>query len=105
MALKDELLTDLYDVFFNEDEFAEQHLWNTTKITCIVDDDDLIKNYSSEFELLPKGSHMILAPAAEFSKKPTLAAAVRFDNAIYTIDEIEEQRGLYIIFLARGQTR
>ena len=105
MAIKDEFITDLYDVFFNDDEFAEDHLWNSTTIKCIVDDDDLMSKYSSEFELLPAGSHMILVPAAEFQSKPRIASAMKFDNVVYTLHEIKEQVGMYVIFLERGQQR
>lgn len=105
MAIKDEFITDLYDVFFSDDEFAEEHIWNNTKIKCIVDDDDLMAKYSSEFELLPAGSHMVFAPASEFTAKPRITSAVRFDNVVYTLHEIKEQVGMYVIFLERGQQR
>lgn len=101
MGFKDILESDL-NAFFEEDEFADTHLWNKNTIKAIVDDEALIMKYSSEFELLPKGSRCIMAPAKQFQKKPMVSEAIYFDKILYTVDEVQESAGVYTIFLARG---
>jgi len=101
-AFKDMVANDIESVFLNLDEFADKHLWDGKELVCVVDDDTMIEKYSAEFDLLPKGSHLVYASAASFEKRPQVSSVVRFDKIIYTIDEIEEQMGMYRIFLARG---
>lgn len=102
-AFRDMMHRDIDKVFLNLDDFADEHTWDGVKIKCVVDKDSLIKEYSSEFETLPRGSHLVYASAESFSKRPQVNAAVRFDNNIYTIDEVTDAVGMYIIYLARGR--
>lgn len=102
MGFKDILKRDLETTFFNLGEFAERHKFNNNVITAVIDDDTLMAKYSSEFESLPKGSHCIMTPIRCFAEKPAVNSAVRFDGGLYVIDEISEEAGMYIIFLARG---
>lgn len=103
-AFKDMVKKDIDSIFLNLDEFGEKHSWDGVELQCVVDDDTMIQQFSAEFDLLPKGSHLIYANADSFAKRPQVSSVVRFDKIIYTIDEIEEQMGMYRIFLARGKT-
>jgi len=96
MTFKEQLKADLQQTFFNTEEFGEEHIWDGQEIKAIVDSDDLIAKYSSEFE---KGSSLVMAPAYEFRKKPQTNAAIIFDGNYYVIDEIKEEAGMYAIFL------
>ena len=107
-AFKDMVKADIDSVFLNCDEFADTHEWNDGKgksytIKAVVDDDILIKQYSSEFEMLEKGSHMIFASAEGFHKQPKAGDAVYFDKNLYTVDEVDEDMGMLAIFLSRGK--
>lgn len=99
MTFKEQLQADLQQTFFNEEEFGEAHTWNGKKIIAIVDSDDLIAKYASEFEMLEKGSSLVMAPFSEFDKKPQTNAAIIFDGNYYVIDEVKEEAGMYAIFL------
>jgi len=107
-AFKDMVTADIEGVFINLDEFADEHTWNggsgaSYKIKAVLDDDILIKQYSSQFEFFGQDIHMIFSPAAGFKKKPKNGDAVRLDGNIYTVDRIEEDMGMYAIFLVRGK--
>ena len=99
MTFKEQLKADLQQTFFNTEEFGEKHIWDGQEIKAIVDSDDLIAKYSSEFEMLEKGSSLVMAPASEFRKKPQTNAAIIFDGNYSVIDEIKEEAGMYAIVL------
>ena len=101
MGFKEVLQEDINHVFFNTEEFADTHTWNKREIVAIVDDDDLIAKYSSEFEFLEKGSHLVMTPETSFEKKPGINAAIEFDGNLYTVDEVKLENGMYVIFLNR----
>lgn len=108
MGFKDVIQNDLEQTFFNEEEFADKHTWGDRvkrTITAIVDDDVLVEKYSSEFDLLPKGSHLVYASASQFLSKPKIGSVIFFDGATYTLDEMHEEMGMYALFLSRSTTR
>lgn len=100
---KDIVENDLTEVFCNLDEYGEKHKWDSLEITCVLDDDILMREFSSEFEALPKGSHLVYVPHTELPKKPHISDTIRFDGNIYTIDEVRSEMGMYAIYLARGK--
>lgn len=107
-TFKDMVDADIERVFINPDEFADTYSWNggsgpTYKIKAVLDDDVLIRQYSSQFEFFGQDIHMIFSPAAGFKKKPKQGDAVRFEGNLYTVDRIEEDMGMYAIFLIRGK--
>lgn len=107
-AFKDMVEADIEGVFINPDEFADTHTWSggtgkSYEIKAVVDDDILIRQYSSQFDFMGQDSHMIFSPAAGFKKKPKNGDAVHFDGNLYTVDRIEEDMGMYAIFLLRGK--
>lgn len=100
--LKDYLETDMRNSHFNTGEMADKHTWNKKEIVCVVDDDTLMSDYEIEFQMLAKGSHRILMPATELPKRPKTGEVVYFDGTLFTVDEVSEELGLYIIYLSRG---
>lgn len=108
MGFKEMVASDIDDVFENLDEFAETYKWNggsgaTYTITAVIDDDKLMKEYSAEFELLPTGSHLLHVAANQFKTPPTVGSVIKFNNNIYTVNEIIDNIGMLDIFLARGK--
>lgn len=105
MSFKEIVENDLLGIFCNMDEYGERHKWDAKEISCVIDDDSMMREYSSEFELLPKGSHHVFIPCSELASRPQAGAVVRFDGGIYTVDEIKEDMGMYDIFLAKGRVQ
>lgn len=108
MEFKEMVAEDINNVFENLDEFAETFKWNggsgaTYTITAVMDDDKLMKEYSSEFDLLPTGSHLLHVAASQFKTRPKVSDAVKLNNNLYTVNEIIDNMGMLDIFLARGK--
>jgi len=103
MTFKEIIQNDCLGLFCNLDEYGEKHRWDAITITCVIDDDSLMREYSSEFELLPKGSHHVFIPASELPARPQAGSVVRFDGVIYTVDEVRDEMGMYVVFLGRGR--
>lgn len=101
MGFRDVVQADIEKVFFNEEEFAEKHIWGRKEITAIVDSEELMSKYSSEFECLSKGSRLVMAPQSQFETKPVLNTAIVFDGDAYVLDEIKEELGVYVLFLEK----
>ena len=99
MSFKDIIKSDVKNTFFNTNEFAEKHLYGNREITAIVDDDNMIAKYSSEYEFLGKGSHMIMVPEEEFNKKPAVGSVITFDGCLYEVNEVKRDDGILVIFL------
>ena len=107
MSFKESIADDLIHVFFNQDEFSEQCTWNNNTISCVIDDESLIRKYSAEFDELPQGSHMVFLIESEVSKKlkkqPRINDVVVFNGNTYTINEVKKESGLITVFLAAGR--
>lgn len=106
MGFKESVQSDLEHVFFNPDEFGELCTLDNHQIICIVDDDILIRKYSSEFDQLPEGSHMVSMMKSEVKKLmdlPKVSDAVVFNHVLYTINEKKEEDGMITLFLASGR--
>lgn len=103
-TFKEILQEDIKNVFFNVDEMAEECLWNGKPVKAVIDDDSMIAKYSSEFEFLAEGSHMVMLPADGMPEAPKVASVVNFDGNLYEIHQIDVQCGVYLIFLNRRKT-
>ncbi len=103
MGFKESLEDDLDRVFFNTNEFADKYQWNTKEITAVVDDDSLIRKYSSEFEALGQGGRMVFVSEKQFTTLPIMNEVVVFDYNTYTIDEVKTDAGMLCIFLRMGR--
>jgi hypothetical protein len=103
MGFRESLQEDIENTFFSTDEFAEACSWNKKNIIAIVDDDSLIRKYSSEFEALGQGAHLVYVSENQFDIRPNLNDAVVFNNNLYTINEIKNEKGMLSIFLESGR--
>ena len=103
MSFRSSLDSDLSKVFFNTEEFAEECSWDRSKITAIVDDDDLMQKYSMEFSILPQGSHLLFVSRSQFAFLPGVGEVHVFNHNTYTINEIRQEAGMLAIFLSNGR--
>lgn len=103
MSFKSDIEEDIFDVFFDMDEFAELKKYDGSDVHVVEDDESLMRKYSSEFEALAAGSHMILVPAKELNRQPKANDAVIYDGGLYTVDEVKYEMGVYLIFLNKGR--
>lgn len=103
MSFKEDIENDILSVFFEMNEFADIKQFGDNMIHVVEDDESLMRKYSSEFEALSSGSHMILVPVKELTRKPNVNDVVKYEGNLYTIDEVKHEMGVYVIFLNRGR--
>lgn len=103
MGFKEQVIADIEQVFINDEEFAEDCYWNGDIIKGIIDDDSLIRKYSSEFDVLPQGSHLFFVSESQFDRIPSINEVVNFNNNPYEINEIKSECGMLCIFLSYGR--
>jgi hypothetical protein len=101
MSFKDDLEADLTSVFFDTDEFGEEHSINGTQM-LIVPDDDLLKERQSKLNQ-PEGIYTSTlcfhVQASVFGDKPVPEMDLIYDGDPYTITDVQEDAGEYIITL------
>ncbi len=103
MSFKENILSDLDNIFFNLNEFAELCTFNKNTIKAIIDDQQLIAKYSSEFEALGQGGHLVYAVESQFKTLPRNDEAIEFNKNLYVIDEVKREYGMLLIFLRIGR--
>lgn len=103
MSFKDQIVPDL-DVFFNECEFAGQHIINGRPITAIVDNDRLMERSRREFDGISVGEMLILVRAAEYGERPGQGAPVNFDGRPMYVFDAREDDEVYEIILQQNRS-
>lgn len=103
---KEMLDQDIRNVFFNEDEFSGLHTFDDFSVNVIEDDDGLICKYSAEFQAMVSGSHLLYVPKSELAgtkyEKPTANMAVVYDGNLYTVNEVKDVEGVWLLFLEKN---
>lgn len=103
---KDMLSQDIENVFFDEDEFVSKHRLDDFIINAIEDDEGLISKYSAEFQAMSSGSHLVYVPKTELEgtkyASPASNMAVIYDGILYTINEVKDVDGIWLLFLERS---
>lgn len=103
---KDMLDQDIQNVFFNKDEFSGLHHFDDFVVNVIEDDDGLICKYSAEFQAMVSGSHLLYVPKSELAGtkyvEPVANMAVIYDGNLYTVNEVKDVEGVWLLFLERN---
>lgn len=104
--LKDMFEQDIRDVFFNENEFSGQHRLDDFIVNVIEDDEGLICKYSAEFQAMASGSHLLYVPKSELEgtkyANPVVNMAIIYDGGLYTINEVKDVEGIWLLFLEKN---
>lgn len=105
-TFKNMLDQDLQDVFFNQDEFSGLHRFDDFVVNVIEDDDGLICKYSAEFQAMCAGSHLLYVPKSELVgtkyERPTANMAIVYDGSLYTVNEVKDVEGVWLLFLEKN---
>lgn len=103
---KDMLEQDIQKVFFNTDELSGLHRFDDFTVNVIEDDEGLICKYSVEFQAMTSGSHLLYVPKSELIgtkyEHPTTNMAVLYDGNLYTVNEVKDVEGIWLLFLERN---
>lgn len=97
MSFRDEILSDLHDVFINEDEHATLHTIDGKKVICIVDDDKLSENKIKSGTY--KGTKMIHVPLMDLDGLYVQGASIEFDGEPFVVSEVVDSDGMITLTL------
>lgn len=102
MSFKDQLKKDVDTVFFNEEEFSDQHVINGKAMTAMVDD-NYLKEASSDSDLRGIwGEYTTLYVKADaYGDAPKRGALISLDGAKHEVDDVTSDMGVYKIILGR----
>lgn len=105
-TLKDTISQDIDSVFFNANEFCEEHTivfdGETMKLLVQVDNYELIerKNLQKEYtDGVYNKEFVIYVKASEFGKMPKVGSELKLDKTKYIVQECLEEMGVYSITL------
>ena len=98
MSFKDELLTDIDNIFLNIEDFGETHIIDGKPVICMLDDDALkIRQGSNELSV-SESSLLLFAKASDLPRK-VAGDTVTINGRIYIIDDWKVNLGVAEIVL------
>ena len=80
MTLKEQIITDIDDVFLDYDDFATYHMINGEKILCVVDDERLIKRQDAAAQGTYLGEKLIFVKQSDLGGRPAVDSRMEFDG-------------------------
>ena len=110
-AFKDQVAIDNNVTFMNLDEFADEHVINSKKMTVIIDSNEMIdreKRYQYKRSLYADGVYLkellIYVKADEFGPLPAVNHSLVLDGRTYLVTDAINEDGLYSISLQANDT-
>lgn len=107
MGFKDQLKKDVDTVFFNDEEFSDQHVINGKTMDAMIDDNKLLESPSS-------GNPQILGvfgaqttlyvKADQYGSVPKRGALITIDGQRFTVTGATSEMGVYQIVIERWES-
>lgn len=109
LTFKDAVKADIDDVFFNTDEFADEHTVNGKKLLVVLDENTLLDRSAhweggakqSFDQGLYKADARLYVKIAEFGGRPKVSSPLLLDGKKYLVSDVDEESGVYAIELVR----
>lgn len=98
MSLKDEILSDIDNVFLNLEEFGEEHTIDGKKVVCVFDDDALKMRSGSNELSVSESSLLLFAKVSDLPRK-VVGDDLLIDGRIYIVDDWKVNLGMAEIAL------
>ncbi|WP_445506704.1 hypothetical protein [Niallia sp. 03190] len=103
--LRDFLIHDLDNVFFNKDEFAEEVMIEGQLVTVIMDPELLAKKQlSSGGEALADAELLFYVQTSEISYQIDVGDNIEIKEQSYNVHSVSEDEGMYVITVGRYRT-
>lgn len=105
-SMRDFFNADLENVFFNQEEFAEEVIINNEPVTVIFNPDLLRKQQlSNGGEGLNKVERLFDVRKSELPKKPKSGDRIKVGNINYAVSDVTSDNDVYTVSLVRYQGR
>lgn len=108
MSFKDDVKSDIADVFFDLGEFAEMHTVNGKEMPISIDEAELTRrtkgrtNRSSYEEGIHKKELLFFVAAKDFGRLPKINSYLTIDNGRFLVANTKAESGVYAITLLGG---
>ncbi len=102
MSFKEQLKSDL-SIFFNDNEFGEDHIINGKKLNIVIDNDKLEEGKIKNLDGITKEEILYYVKADDFGELPDIDDQQKFDGRFMFVKNAMESNGIYEITL--GQIR
>ena len=101
--LKEQIAGDIFSVFLNEDEFADWHTVNGSRLKCIIDKNNVHMRASAgrRTEGVREDSFFLYIHAGEFRTSPEPNSEIDIDGKKYAIRSVSDEMGLLVIEYGR----
>lgn len=107
MSFKDQLKKDVDTVFFNDEEFSDQHVINGKAMTAMVDDNQLFASPSSgnpQILGVFGGQTTLYVKADQYGSVPKRGALITIDGQRFTVSGVTVEMGVYQIMVERWES-
>lgn len=102
MNFKEQLAHDTETIFFNMNEFAENHTIDGKIVNCIVDNDRLNERSKKEFDGIYVGELLIFVKKTDLVRELSQGMPLMVDKKQMYIFSVREDYGVYEIILNRN---
>ena len=109
LTFKDCAAADIDDVFFNTDEFADEHTINGKKLLAVLDENTLMDRSAhweggakqSFDQGLYKADAKLFVKCRELGGRPKVSSPMIVDGKKYLVGNVDEEAGVYSVELVR----
>lgn len=109
MSFRESIKQDIGAVFMCTDEFAEEHIWNGTRIVCVIDVDTELKRKNNNVLDISWDNNReeinVFVPVMQLAQKPRVNGEILLDGNSYRVMNVDEDMGLYMIALTAQTAR
>lgn len=99
---KDIMINDMKNIIFNNDEFSTEHVINSKKVKCVIDNDMLEEIKNKNVNGIIQGNILIYISNEEMEKTeivPKTDMILDFDGKDYFIESVGIDSNLYTLIL------
>lgn len=105
MSLKDEIFSDIDNVFLNPEDFAEEHTIDGKKVVCMFDDDALKMRSGSNELSISESTLLLFAKESDLPTRKVAGDVLMVDGKPYIVDDWKVNLGMAEIALHQNVSR
>ena len=99
MSFRDMVQADLHNVFFNVEEFAEEHTINGKKMLCVIDQDENAASSVQSVMGVYVANRRIYVKESDMKVLPKEGLQLRLDDRMYFVTDARLEMGAVVIEL------
>ena len=108
LSFKEAMQRDIDDVFFNIEEFSDNHTIDGVQMPAMVDDMENIereKKMKSHMDGIYARQILLYVKASAFGGLPVQGRLINLDGRKYTVVDATDESGVYTITLEANRSR